>query len=492
VTATPNIAAQFRAVALRQPAAEAVLAPDLTVSYENLRRIVDCFAHRMQEHGVQPGHLVAIDTTDAVVALASVLALSSIGAEFATFGLDLVKNPATRPDYAFRSSECPGLSGFPDVELDASWSPGVAKLPDDPDWTWPGFAHPTDACWLMHSSGTTGQVKFMRLPAQLVFSRVAAVMEEFVHGKTLLAMMFPPTSRPFIIRAMALLLSGGCLIDSTDSKFLTQSGTNFICASPRQIPAWLGGRRLSPRLPRLQLSGARVDDTMAKQLLDSFDCVEDVYGSSETIKAYIAAARRCTDGTIEWTPVPQDSELQVVDDAGQRVVPDKEGRLRIRNPYMISEYFNDAEATARAFRDGWFYPGDRARIDRHGRLTILGRSDAVINLGGVKVDLEEVDATLGSVVGVRLGVSFREIGVAAERSIAACLVLEDANTVDATVAAVRAACLDVFGPAIAPQRLFVVPKVPVTADGVPKRAECRRLIGVALEAEKPDTERRLI
>ncbi len=40
----------------------------------------------------------------------------------------------------------------------------------------------------------------------------------------------------------------------------------------------------------------------------------------------------------------------------------------------------------------WFYPGDRARIEPNGMLVIVGRVNEVINIGGLKVSPESVEA----------------------------------------------------------------------------------------------------
>lgn len=487
-----NIALRFLSVARQQPEAEAMVAPDLVLSYDKLRQIVACFALRMQAHGVKPGQLVAIATSDDIVSVASVLALSALGAEYAALTNELVRMDAAGPKHVFRSPELPSIEGIADVIIDSSWSPKTTLVPEGAEDNWPGFQDGNNACWLMQSSGTTGRAKFMRISARLVNDRVSAVGEEYAGERHSLAMLFAPNTRPFVIRAMAILLSGGRLVQGNDPDFIMNAGTTIMCAAPRQIIGWLGGRQLPTPIDRLQLSGSRIDDELITLVLDNFVSVENVYGSSETIKAHVARASRAADKSIVWQPMPCKSALEVVDARDVPLPPEHEGALRIRTPYMTSEYLGDVAASTCAFHDGWFYPGDRAILGRDGLLTILGRSDSVVNLGGVKADLEAVDAVLLKTQGVGLAVSFREFGDDEATSLAACIELDDTLGPDETVSAARAACLAEFGPLVAPRRIFVVPRLPVTADGMPKRAECRRLIGAALEAEGPKLSERII
>ena len=58
-------------------------------------------------------------------------------------------------------------------------------------------------------------------------------------------------------------------------------------------------------------------------------------------------------------------ELKIVDEAGHRLPHDGEasGELFVRGPGIISGYYENAEASAKAFdKDGWFGTGDVAKI----------------------------------------------------------------------------------------------------------------------------------
>jgi fatty-acyl-CoA synthase len=87
-------------------------------------------------------------------------------------------------------------------------------------------------------------------------------------------------------------------------------------------------------------------------------------------------------------------EMKVVDDAGQSQPHDGKsmGELLVRGPWIVSGYFEDAEATAAAVdKDGWFHTGDVVTIDTDGYMQIVDRRKDVVKSGGEwisSIDLE--------------------------------------------------------------------------------------------------------
>ena len=79
------------------------------------------------------------------------------------------------------------------------------------------------------------------------------------------------------------------------------------------------------------------------------------------------------------------ADVEVVDEHGRPLPPGKVGRLKIRTDSQVAGYANDDEATARVFKDGWFYSSDMGMLVDRRRLRILGRIDDILNIGGMKI-----------------------------------------------------------------------------------------------------------
>ena len=74
--------------------------------------------------------------------------------------------------------------------------------------------------------------------------------------------------------------------------------------------------------------------------------------------------------------------------------PGEIGEICLRGPSVAVGYHADPDKTAAKFVQGWWRSGDLGRLDADGFLFFEGRSDNVINTGGIKVHGEEIEAVL--------------------------------------------------------------------------------------------------
>jgi acyl-coenzyme A synthetase/AMP-(fatty) acid ligase len=129
-----------------------------------------------------------------------------------------------------------------------------------------------------------------------------------------------------------------------------------------------------------------------------------------------------------------------------------EGELLLRMP--ASPYIGLIDDTRWA--DGWLHTRDAASIDHAtGLVTILGRLDSQISVGGLKVDLTEVEQTLCALPGVDSAV------VAYDGTIEAYLVLREGGR----ISGVESALAEQLAPYKRPRRLHALNALPRTTTG---------------------------
>ena len=171
-----------------------------------------------------------------------------------------------------------------------------------------------------------------------------------------------------------------------------------------------------------------------------------------------------------------DATTTVLDDDLRPAAVGELGWLARRGSIPLG-YEGDDEATARTFPvvDGirWAVPGDRARREADGTITVLGRGTGTINTGGHKVQAEEVEAALRSHPSVHDALV---VGVPDERfgeRVAAVVAGDTGADADALVRHCRAR----IAAYKIPRRVVVVDAVRRSPAGKPDYAWARRVIG---------------
>jgi len=334
-------------------------------------------------------------------------------------------------------------------------------------------ATPEPGTVVVATSGSTGQARFVELPAASLHASAAAsrarlggsarwllaLPAEHVAGvqvivRALLAGAAPVVQdlrggfAPAAFAAATARLGAGRRHTSlvpTQLHRLLDAGGAALAALRSYAAVLVGGAALDPRLrARAQAAGVRLVAT---------------YGMTETC------------GGCVYDGLPLDGvRVEIGPAAGA-------GPILLAGATLARGYLDRPAETAAAFARGWFRTGDVGRIGAGGRLDVLGRADDMIVTGGEKVAPAAVERVLAAQPGVRaacvVGLPDPQWG----RVVAAAVVPDprDAPSHDRLRAAVRA----VLGRAAVPRRLLDVAELPLRGVGKPDRAAVTELLARA-------------
>jgi malonyl-CoA/methylmalonyl-CoA synthetase len=166
-------------------------------------------------------------------------------------------------------------------------------------------------------------------------------------------------------------------------------------------------------------------------------------------------------------------EVRLVDADGTPVGPGTPGELEVRGSGVFLEYWRRPEATAAAFRSGWFRTGDVAVLE-NGSYRILGRSSVdIIKTGGYKISALEIEEVLRTHAAVAdcavVGVEDVEWG---ER---VCVAVELVPASQLTLPELQAWAKQRLAPYKVPRALSVVDALPRNALGKVVKPEVGKL-----------------
>ena len=91
---------------------------------------------------------------------------------------------------------------------------------------------------------------------------------------------------------------------------------------------------------------------------------------------------------------PIGNEMRVVDDDDKEVATGELGEIVLRGENILKGYYRNPEATATAFRNGWFHTGDVGYRDADGFFYIVDRKSDMIIRGGENIYPREIDEVL--------------------------------------------------------------------------------------------------
>ena len=84
-------------------------------------------------------------------------------------------------------------------------------------------------------------------------------------------------------------------------------------------------------------------------------------------------------------------QVSVQDDQGRELPPGETGEICVCGLAVFAGYYNNPEANAKAFRNGWFRTGDLGHMDEQGFLFITGRASDMYISGGSNVYPRETE-----------------------------------------------------------------------------------------------------
>ena len=87
-------------------------------------------------------------------------------------------------------------------------------------------------------------------------------------------------------------------------------------------------------------------------------------------------------------------EIAIIDPQGKILEPFETGDICVRGQAVFAGYYNNPDATEKAFADGWFHTGDLGHLDEQGFLYITGRASDMYISGGSNVYPREIEEAL--------------------------------------------------------------------------------------------------
>ena len=462
-----NLARFIHDIAAQYPFAIAVVADGKTVNFTTLNGLVWRAVRRMETAGLKPADIVGFRFKNQLLHLVFVLAALRSGiAHLSVFqewphklSNDFVNRVGVKiiiGDVAWPECEAQTIS------LDLS---ALAGDPEPDDFS---FQEGQDGAPILFvlGSGTTGEPRVIHYDAANLSVMAARDLRVRPIGFqeryfSLIAFDFFTGKR----RAIGCLAAGGTVMFSGTSSsvaamcdYLAVDHLALVVNHAEFMAKNFKNDR--PRLPRLKslvVGGSPISEDLRHRLRDRLSANLFVgYGTNEIGEATFADAevQKLHAGTVGM-PAPG-VDIKIAGPNGEALPPGETGEVLLRAQGMFSGYLNEPEATAEAFQDGWYRPGDLGYLTPEGALVFKGRSDDLMMIDGISIYPREIEHVLETHPGVEHAAAF-PLGSAKRGQIPiAAVTRSDASL---SVNDLMTYCYESLGPKL-PNRILIVDKMP--------------------------------
>ncbi len=343
--------------------------------------------------------LVPLNWRLAVPEQVFILTDASVKALFLDEAFDAVREPlgAILPDVALIGLDYAPEHGLPLSALIAVGSGDAREL--RVDWRTPLL--------IVYTAGTTGRPKGAVLAQEALLWN--GMMSQHMHAMT---------NDDHVLTVLPFFHVGGLNIQTTPALQLgatvtihprfTPDDTLRAIAEDRPTLTTLVPATIQALLDHAQwhatdLSSLRAVTTgstlVPQSLVDAVTVrgvpVLQVYGSTETCPIAVYTRLGGDLSRVGSTGLPGLlCDARVVDEAGREVAPGVLGEVVVRGPNVLIEYWGNADGTADAMREGWFWTGDIALRDGNGYFFIHDRKKNMIVSGGENIYPAEIERVL--------------------------------------------------------------------------------------------------
>ncbi len=341
-----------------------------------------------------------------------------------------------------------------------------------------------DLAMIIYTSGSTGEPKgVMASHANMIAATTSINASLDTREDDIILDVLPLAHGYGLFQIFQAFQVGGCVILESGFAFpahLVQLLRSEHATVLPGVPAFFSLLLRHPELFREPLPDLKCITNAAAALPTShIERLRQVFPNARIVSMYgqTEALPRITFLPTEYLDIRPDSvgiaipntELKVVDGAGQPVSAGQVGELVVRGSNVARGYWQAPELSAQKFRDGAIpgetvlYTGDLFRIDEQGFLYFVARKDDLINTRGEKVSPREVENIVCRMAGIAEAAA---VGVPDE-VLGQAILLVVAPQPEAAIEerAIRAFCLRALDDYMQPKYVDIVSELPRNDNG---------------------------
>jgi len=325
--------------------------------------------------------------------------------------------------------------------------------------------------FIRFTSGTTGKSKGVIVSHRSVVDRIVAANNGLQLGSNDTVIWVLPMAYHFMVSIVLYVKFGTAIAVAKDFlakniiDITNENNGTLLYASPLQIKLLSNdaGKEQMPSLKKVISTSAAISPDVCKAFKDRFHIdVSQAYGIIEIGLPILNYVKSAEHPEAVGYALPGYT-VDILDEDHQPLPTGQVGHLGIKGPGMFDAYLLPPTLRKDVLKNGYFLTADYASKTEDGLIKIEGRSKSVINVSGLKVFPEEVEAVLETIPQVKQARISSSPHPLMGQIIEAELVLHEGASVDPED--ILSYCKKRLSAFKSPQRIKIVESLPMTGSG---------------------------
>ncbi|HET9279132.1 MAG TPA: amino acid adenylation domain-containing protein, partial [Flavitalea sp.] len=399
------------------------------LTYADLDQQSNQLANYLIEKGITAGKRVAIHLNRSVDLIISILATFKAGCAYVPIAAN---NPRGRVTDRVKESQAAIVltnsrhaGNFDDLHvpllrIDADWHHVKEQKTANPDKT----ILPEALAYIMFTSGSTGQPKGVQISQRALANYINWAGKEYGITDQVTFPLFTTIDFDLTVTSIFVPLTFGASIvvyeesqkgpDLAIFDVIEDNRAEVIKLTPSHLSLLKERDFRNSRLRTMIVGGEDFKRDLVESIIESFHhevSIYNEYGPTEATVGCIVHRYNSRNDLSDSVPIGKpiaNMRANILDENLNPVPQGVVGKLYVSGDGLSVGYSNDIELTKQKFLNNPFQPetkiydtGDLARLNSKDEIEYLGRKDQQVKIGGIRIELSEIESALSKYAGIK-------------------------------------------------------------------------------------------
>lgn len=464
----------------------AIIFEDEKLSYREINEQVNSLAIVLREKGVKANSIVAILADRSINMIVSILATLKAGAAYLPLDSEY---PENRINYILDDSNTKLILVQENLMKKLNTDIEILNLNNEnlyknKNVNLEKLSNKDDLAYIIYTSGTTGKPKGVMIENKSLVNYILYAKKNYLDEEKMYMPLY--TSVGFDLTVTTIftpLISGNTIVVYKDKEvdilmkkvFETDMDLKAVVkVTPAHLSLLKEIQVVKKQIKKLIVGGEALKEELAREISTLFNHEIEIineYGPTEGTVGCIVYKydyRKKYDKTILIGRAIDNFEVHILDKENNLIADSNVGEICISGIGVARGYLNNAKLSEQKFikidcekNKRIYKTGDLGRILEDGNIQCLGRIDEQVKVRGFRIELREIEAVIGNIIGVKEVVVIVTENKSNVKEINAYIISDEVGIIEKINEEIKKYLPEYM----IPNKYMIIDKIPLTING---------------------------